>query len=190
MTTISPAAFPVMRHGLQPSGKSTPAPSATGSTTSGSVSSSKDGDGTFSVTMSKVGGQKTVDKSISFANGTTRSTERTVTINQDGSKTITKTHANGKTSTTQESEVKNDDGTISLTKQVTKADGSVTQVSGTITKSNGETDRSMTLTNAQGQTETVSSQTTHTGNITMHSRTGTGYNGNAIDNSSTWTTYA
>jgi hypothetical protein len=140
--------------------------------------------------MSKVNGQKTVDKNVTFANGSTRSSERTVTINQDGSKTITKTNANGKTSTIQESEIHNSDGTISLTKQVTKADGSVTQVSGTITKANGETDKSLTLTNAQGQTETVDSQTTHTGNITMHSRTGAGYNGNPIDNSSTWTTYA
>jgi hypothetical protein len=189
MTTINPAALMVMRHGLQP-GKSAPPPSATGNTSTGSVSSSKDGDGTFSLTMSKVGGQKTVEKNVSFANGTTRSSERTVTINQDGSKTITKTNANGKTSTIQESEVRNDDGTISLAKQVTKADGSVTQVSGTITKTDGETDRSLTLTNAQGQTETVDSQTTQTGNITMHSRTGTGYNGNPIDNSSTWTTYA
>lgn len=190
MTTINPAASMIMRHGLQPGAKPPSTQSATGNTTAGSVSSSKDGDGTFSVTMSKVGGQKTVEKNVSFANGTTKSTERTVTVNQDGSKTITRTNANGKTSTIQESEVKNDDGTISLSKQVTKANGSVTQVSGTITKTDGETDKSMTLTNAQGQTETVDSQTTRTGNIAMHSRNGTGYNGNTIDSSSTWTTYA
>jgi hypothetical protein len=188
MTTINPAALMVLRQGLQPSGN--PATGAAGSSSSGSVSDSKDGDGTFAITMSRINGQKTVDKNVTFANGTTKSTERVVTVNEDGSKTITKTHANGKTSTTQESEVRNDDGSISLSKQVTKADGSVTQVSGTITKTNGEIDKSLTLTNAQNQSESIDVQTTHTGNITMHSRTGTAYNGNAIDSSSTWTTYA
>ena|ERR1700733_14891661 len=188
MTTINPAALMVLRQGLQPSGN--PATGAAGSASSGSVSSSKDGDGTFETTMSKINGQKTIDKTVNFADGTTRSTERVVTVNQDGSRTISKTNANGKTSTIQESESRNTDGTISLTKQVTKANGSVTQVAGTITKTNGETDRSLTLTNAQGQTETVDMQTKNTGNITMHSRTGTAYNGNAIDTSSTWMTYA
>jgi hypothetical protein len=208
MTTISPAASMVMHHGLQMVGKpgptkgaaggsglqtggsSGPDTGASGGTATGSVSSSKNGDGSFSVTMTKVGNQRMIDKNVSFANGTSRSSERTVTVNADGSKTISKTNANGKVSTIEESEVKNDDGTISLSKQITKANGAMTQVSGTITKTNGETDRALTMTNSQNQTETIDMQATHTGNITMHSRTGTGYSGNTIDNTSTWTTYA
>ncbi len=188
MTTISSHAnFAIMRITPPPSGNT---PSVTGGTKSGTVSSSKDGDGTFQVTMSQVGGQKTVDKSVTFADGTTKSSERAVTVNSDGSKTIVKTNGNGKTTTIQESQSRNADGSISLSKEITKADGKTTDVTGTITKSDGETDKSLVYTNAKGVTQTVDDQTTQTGNITSHVRTGIGYKGNTIDSSSTWTTIA
>ena len=192
MTTISSHAnFAIMRINPQPPATgAAKAPSVTGGTKSGTVSSSKDGDGTFQVTMSQANGQKTVDKTVSFADGTTKSSERTVTVNSDGSKTIVKTGANGKTTTIQQSQSRNADGSISLSEEITKANGKTTDVTGTITKSGGETDKSLVFTNAKGVTQTVDDQTTHTGNITSHVRTGTGYKGNTLDSSSTWTTFA
>src|ERR1700743_1318123 len=68
-------------------------------TGSGTVTDLNNGVGSFSRTMEEVNGQKTIDKTVTFANGKTKSTERTVTVNADGSKTISKTNANGKTST-------------------------------------------------------------------------------------------
>lgn len=188
MTTISSHAnFAIMRINPPSSGNT---PSVTGGTKSGTVSSSKDGDGTFQVTMSQANGQKTVDKSVTFADGTTKSSERAVTVNSDGSKTIVKTNGNGKTTTIQESQSRNSDGSIALSKEITKANGKTTDVTGTITKSDGETDKSLVYTNAKGVTQTVDDQTTQTGNITSHVRTGIGYKGNTIDSSSTWTTIA
>jgi hypothetical protein len=184
MTTISSHAnFALFRP--QPN-----APTATGGTKSGTVSNSKNGDGTFQITSSDTDGQKIVDKSVTYANGTTKSSERTVTVNADGSKTIVKTGAGGKTTTIQESQSRNADGTMSLSKEITKANGKTTDVTGTVTKSDGETDKSLVYTNAKGVTQTVDEQTTQNGNITSHMRTGTGYKGNTIDSSSTWQTIA
>jgi hypothetical protein len=154
------------------------------------VSSSKNGDGTFESTMSEVNGQKTTDRTVTFANGTTKSSERTVTINSDGSKTISKTGANGKTKTIDETQTRNADGSFSVSKEITNANGKTTDVSGTITRTDGGKDEQLTYTNAKGATKTVDDQTSHTGNITGHVRTGTGYSGNTISSSSTWTTYA
>ncbi len=156
----------------------------------GVVSSSKHGDGTFERTKAEVNGEKVIDKTVTFADGTSRSVERSVTVNADGSKTIVKTGKDGKTTTINESRTKNADGTISLSKEITKADGSVTEVSGMVSKSGGETEKMLTLTNAQGETETLDRCTSHNGNVTTRSTTGTGYNGQTIDYSSTWATYA
>jgi hypothetical protein len=195
---INPAPVFIMNHDRGPASTRTNAPgnapvnapSNTGSTKQGTVSSSQNGDGTFSTTMSKVNGQKTIDKTVNYADGTSKTSERTVTVNADGSKTVTKTGANGKTSTIQESMVKNADGTFSLSEEITKANGKVTDVSGTVTKSDGETDKALAYTNAQGEAKTIDTQSTHTGNIVMRSVTGTGYGGNTIDNTSTWQTFA
>ncbi|MBV8978003.1 MAG: hypothetical protein JO261_09400 [Alphaproteobacteria bacterium] len=159
-------------------------------TKSGTVQSSTDGDGSFTKTTSTVDGHKTVATTVTYADGKTVTHERSVTLNPDGSKTITVTNGNGKTKTITESETKNTDGSVSIDKQVTKANGDVTNVSGTVMKVNGQTEKQLTLTNAKGQTETVDSTSSRTGNIVMHSRTGTGYDGHSIDKTSTWTTYA
>jgi hypothetical protein len=156
----------------------------------GTVSSSKHGDGRYERTSTEADGQRITDKTVTYADGTTRSVERSVTVNADGSKTIVKTGKDGKTTTIQESKAQNADGTFSISKQITHADGSVTEVSGMVSKSGGETEKVLTLTNAQGQTETLDRCTSHNGNITSRSTTGTGYNGEVIDYSSTWATYA
>lgn len=157
---------------------------------SGTVSSTKHGDGTFETTFNEVNGLKTIDKTVTYADGTQKTIERTVTVNADGSKTITKTGKDGKTTTVNEMKTKNDDGTFSIAKEVTHANGKVTEVSGTISKVNGETDKTLTCTNSKGQTETVSHTTLHDGNVTTHITSGTNYYGEAIYNESTWTTLA
>ncbi len=164
--------------------------SVTGGTKSGTVSNSKNGDGTFQITSSNTDGQKIVDKTVTYADGTTKSSERTVAVNADGSKTVVKTGADGKTTTTQETMSRNADGTMSLSKEITKANGKTTDVTGTITKSDGETDKSLVYTNAKGVTQTIDETTKKNGNITSHVRTGTGYKGNTINSSSTWQTIA
>jgi len=162
----------------------------TSQTKSGTVQSSANGAGSFSETIAMVDGHKTTDKTIDYADGKTVSEERTVTLNPDGSKTITVTNAKGKTKTIDESSSRNSDGSFSIHKEVTKANGDVTTVSGTVMRSHGETDKTLVKTNADGETETLNATSSRTGNIAMHHRSGTGYNGQAIDKSSTWTTYA
>jgi len=161
-----------------------------GETETGTVQSSTDGDGSFTRTTSMVDGHKVVDTSVSYTDGKTRSHERSVTLNPDGSKTVTVTNQNGKTKTITESATKNSDGSVSIAKQVTKANGDVTTISGTVMKLDGETQKHLTETNADGKTETLDVTSSHTGNIAVHHRTGTGYDGQSIDKSSTWTTYA
>lgn len=155
----------------------------------GTVSSMLHGDGTFAMTLDIVNGQKTIDKIVTYADGTQKVSERVITVNEDGSKTITKTGKNGKTTTIHESQVKNDDGTITISKEVTNAKGEVTEITGTVSKSHGETDKTFTCVNADGQTETINRQTIHDGNVTTHIKSGTGYAGNPIYNESTWTTF-
>jgi len=155
----------------------------------GTVSSTAHGDGTFATTLEIVNGQKTIDKVVTYADGTQKVSERVVTVNDDGSKTITKTNKNGKTTTIQESQVKNDDGTITVAKEVTNAKGEVTEISGTISRSHGEVDKTFTCTHSGGLSETISRQTIHDGNVTTHIKSGTGYYGNPIYNESTWTTF-
>ncbi len=157
-------------------------------TTTGTVSSSKYGNGTFVSQLEEVNGQKVINKTVTYADGTTVSTERAVTINDDGSKTITRTGKNGKTSTIEETKTLNDDGSYSISEQVTHANGSVTQVSGTETKSKGETDKVLTSTNAKGKSETLDHQKVKDGNSTTYTTTGTNYAGDDVDNTSTWTT--
>jgi hypothetical protein len=159
-----------------------------GKTVSGTIDDLINGAGSFSKTMEEVNGQKTVDKTITFANGKTKSTERTITFNDDGSRTITKVGANGKTSTVQEAFTTNADGSRTVTKDKTKADGSVVESSCTTTKSaTGGTERMITRTNADGQTETLDREITKTANGRSVVTTGTGYNGNPIYDETTRT---
>ena len=134
-------------------------------------------------------GQKTVDKTITYADGTQKSTEMVVTLNADGSKTITKTNAHGKVTTIHQTQIANGDGTFSLSKDVTNAKGETTNITGTITRSHGEIDRSLTCVNSDGQTETLNRQTLKDGQVVTRTTTGTDWYGNAIDNESTWTTF-
>jgi hypothetical protein len=145
------------------------------------------GEGTFEKTMSDVNGQKTVDKTITYSDGTTKTKERIITLNDDGSKTITKVGKNGKTSTITESFTKNEDGSVTINKEKTCADGSVVDTVETVNKANGEKDMHIVRTNAEGQTETLDRQIVHNGATTTHTTTGTGYDGQAIYNESQWT---
>ena len=178
-----------------PGGPSTGAGSVTGGsgsggvTKAGTISDMEHGAGTFAKTLEEVNGQKVVDKTVDYADGTHKSVERAITVNADGSKTIVKTK-DGKTSTIQESRVANDDGTFSLSKQITGANGKTSTVSGTISKSDGETDKSITRTNGRGESETMNTTTTRDGNVATHTRTGTGYRGSHVYDQSTWTTFA
>lgn len=158
-------------------------------TKTGTVNSSKHGDGTFARTFEEVNGQKTIDKTVTYADGTQKSKELVVTTNDDGSKTITRTNKNGKVTTIHEMMVDNGDGTFSLTKDITNAKGETTNISGTITHSHGEIDRSLTCTNSDGQVETLDRQTVKNGDVVTHTTTGTDYYGNAVDHESTWTTF-
>lgn len=177
--TISPTSLFAMTSSV--------APGDSADTKTGNVTDSKDGNGTFVTMLSNIDGHKTIDKTVTYADGTTKSTERVVTINSDGSKTISRTDKNGQTSTIQETKTKNDDGTISISKEITNSDGSLTEVAETVTKTDGEVDRSITLTNAAGQTETLDRQMVQDGSTTTYTTTGTGYDGHQIDRTSTWT---
>src|ERR1700733_2927968 len=140
----------------------------------GTISDLSHGEGTFAKTPEGVNGQKTVDKTINFADGTHKSVERVITLNDDGSKTILKTR-NGKTTTIQETSVKNDDVTLSMTTDITTADGRTKELTGTISKTDGETDKSCTSTSATGETQTMTHTITRDGNVATHVRSGTGY---------------
>jgi len=157
----------------------------------GTVDDMLNGFGTFSKTMEEVNGVKTIDRTVMFANGKTKTSEKTVTINDDGSKTITKTGKNGKTSTIQEAVVSNADGSRTVSKEKTKADGSVVESTDTVTKSaTGGISHLITHTNAQGQTETLDREIAKTDGGRSVTTTGTAYNGNPIYNETTWTTLA
>jgi hypothetical protein len=149
-------------------------------TKSGTFDSMLHGEGSFAKTMQDVNGLKTVDRTITYADGTTKTTERAITINADGSKT----------STVEEAMVSNADGSSSVTKVKTKADGSVIQSTATKGSMNGETDTHIVRTNADGQTETLDRTSIKDGHTKSHTTTGTGYDGNPIYNESTWTTTA
>jgi hypothetical protein len=154
---------------------------------SGTVSDMKHGDGTFEKTMSEINGQRTCDKTITYADGTTKTKERVVTINEDGSKSITKVGKNGKTSSVNESFIQNADGSVTINKEKTAANGEVVEISGTRSKVNGETDVHIVRTNAEGQTATIDRQTTKDGHTKTHIKSGTGYDGQAIYDESNWT---
>jgi hypothetical protein len=159
-------------------------------TKTGTFDNAIHGEGTFSKTMQEVNGEKTVDKTITFANGKTRSVEKTIVTNDDGSKTVTRTGKNGKTSTTTETATANADGTFTISKEKTLADGSVVEISGTKSSMNGETDMHVVRTNADGQTETLDRQMIKDGHTKTYTTTGTGYDGNPIYKESSWTTMA
>jgi hypothetical protein len=188
LSTISPT--PIAQSG-------NPRPTGTGSsidnaddqkTKAGSIDSSKNGTGTFSKMMEEVNGQKTVDKTVTFASGKTKSIEKTITINDDGSKTISKTGNHGKTSTIQESSTQNASGATVTTKEKTAANGDTTEVSGTkTTNADGSIDYQITRTNASGQTATLDRETTKSNGYRSTTTTGTGYAGNQISNETTWT---
>lgn len=159
-------------------------------TKTGTFDNALHGEGTFARTMQDVNGEKTVDRTITYANGKTKSVEKTIVVNEDGSKTITKTGKNGKTSTIQETDTANTDGTFTVSKQKTNADGSVVQISGTKSSMNGETDMHIVRTNADGQTETLDRQSIKDGHTKTHTTTGTSYDGNPVYRESSWTTLA
>jgi len=186
--TISAAVQSMNGHPIQNSG---PTVSGSEKTVSGTVSSSKNGEGTFSKMLEEVNGQKMVDKTVTYANGKTMESQKTITNNSDGSKTITRTGANGKTSTIQESKIKNDDGSFTITREKTNAHGGVTTMTDTETKSaTGQINQSITSTNAKGQTETLDRVTTNINGARTVTTTGTGYDGSTINNETTWTTLA
>ena len=162
----------------------------TSKTKTGTFDNALHGEGTFAKTMQEVNGEKIVDLTVTFANGKTKSVEKTIVVNEDGSKTITRTGKNGKTTTVQESETPSADGTLTISKTKTNADGSVTQISGTKSSINGETDMHIVRTNADGQTETLDRQTLRDGHTRTHTTTGTGYDGNPVYRESSWTTMA
>lgn len=166
-------------------------PSNGESTTQGTVSSSKNGDGTFSKQVEDVNGHKVVDMTVTYANGKTRDIEKTVTVNADGSKTITKTNANGKTSTIEESHARDANGNVVISKESTNAKGRTTEATVTVSKSvTGEVDHSISRTNAKGETETLDRVSSSSDGVRAVTTTGTGYDGTAINNETTWTTVA
>jgi len=168
-------------------------PAATGDTSktkTGTFDSTLHGEGTFAKTMEDVNGEKVVDKTITFANGKTKTVEKSIVVNEDGSKTITRTGNNGKTTTIQESSSPSTDGTFTISKEKTNADGSVVEISGTKSSVNGETDMHVVRTNAAGQTETLDRQTIKDGHTRTHTTTGNGYDGNPVYRHSSWTTMA
>src|ERR1700749_3986315 len=160
--TISAAVQSMNGHPIQNSG---PTVSGSEKTVSGTVSSSKNGEGTFSKMLEEVNGQKMVDKTVTYANGKTMESQTTITNNSEGSKTITR--------------------------EKTNAHGGVTKMTDTETKSaTGQINQSITSTNAKGQTETLDRVTTNINGARTVTTTGTGYDGSTINNETTWTTLA
>ncbi|HTT97049.1 MAG TPA: hypothetical protein VMF58_03295 [Rhizomicrobium sp.] len=160
-------------------------------TVNGTVDDTLNGFGTFSKAMEEVNGQKTIDKTVMFANGKTKSTERVITVNADGSKTISRTGKNGNTSTIQESSTSNADGSRTVTRDITKANGATCEATSTVTKNvTGATEHAITRTNAQGQTETLDREITTSAGSRTVTTTGTGYNGNPVYNETTWNSLA
>ncbi len=166
-------------------------PNAGEQTTEGTVSSSKNGDGTYSKTVEEVNGQKVVDMEVTYANGKTKDVEKTITMNADGSKTVTKTNANGKTSTIDVSKSRDANGNVTISRESTNANGKTTDSTISVSKSaTGEVERDVTRTNAKGETETLDRMTSNSGGVRTVTTTGTGYDGSTIDNETTWTVTA
>lgn len=179
---ISPSDF------MSPSSAANSASTGNQKNVNGTVDSMINGAGTFSKAMEEVNGVKTIDKTVMYANGKSKSTEKTVTINDDGSKTISKTGKNGKTSTIQETVTSLSDGTRTTVKDRTNANGVTSESTSSISKNpDGSVDHQVTRTNAKGQTETLDRLTTRTDGSRSVVTTGTGYNGNPIYNETTWT---
>ncbi len=160
-------------------------------TTRGTVSSSKNGDGTFTKTIEDVNGQKVVDMQVTYANGKTKDVEKTITTNADGSKTVTKTNANGKTSTVETSKSRDADGNVMISRESTNANGKTTDSTISVSKSaTGEVERDVTRTNAKGETETLDHMVSKSDGVRTVTTTGTGYDGSTINNETTWTVTA
>jgi len=182
-----------------PVAKSTP--STTSSTTSqaakkpagetikhktGEIDSTVYGEGTWSETITKDGGVKTIDKTITYADGQdftlvdTRTKDGNHTVTNDSTWTNDTTN---KVTTTDENIVHNGNGTATITGTRTQADGSVDTLSGTRDKEIYGSLTDLTLTNVGGQVETLDTErmTADHGNVVGRVVTGTNFNGQAID---------
>ena len=155
-------------------------------TQTGLIDTTKNGVGTYKVTKVKDCNGIVITKTSTFANGNTVTTTDDIIKNANGSKTmdITTNWGNGKTVNTDETITANG----SITGTITQANGKVDQVTGTKDKTSYGTDTVLMLTNAKGQTENINSESLKSSDAVANVVTGTGFNGQAINNASLQTT--
>ncbi len=151
------------------------------------------GEGTFQ-TMEEVNGQKLSSTRPSRSpTEKTKSIEKTITVNDDGSKTITKTGGDGRRlSTIQETKqriptVRGTTDTRDKTERKWKHDLEVSRTDDRTRARPVGIDHLITRTNASGQTETLDRAVTKADGSRTAVTTGTGYSGNPIYNEKTWT---
>ena len=157
-------------------------------TRQGTFTNSKLGAGTVSEQVTKSGATRTIDRTLTFANGKVANITNTITQNADGSTTIDSSRklANGKT-------VVKDvtlgaaaaDGSRTITGKLTTAAGVVETISGAKTKTANGYAVNQTITGPQNATSTVSDVTTNTGTGTTDTFTATDSGGKTISQTST-----
>ncbi|HTZ69590.1 MAG TPA: hypothetical protein VMB71_02975 [Acetobacteraceae bacterium] len=156
---------------------------------SGTISSSKWGNGSFATTASRSGDVKTVDGTRTYASGRTASDSVTITRNADGSMTrdATVTRANGKIVQRDLTYSASQGGTRTVSGTITQGNGTVDQVSGTSTHTQGDSDIALLLTNPSGLTATHNEMVTTSGNTTSSTSSGTGFDGKTLSGETTRT---
>ncbi len=157
-------------------------------TRQGTFTNSKLGAGTLSEQVTKSGATRTVDRTLTYANGKVADIHNTITRNADGSTTIdsTRTLANGKTVTRDVTlGAAASDGTRTITGKLTTAAGVAETISGLKTKTANGYAVSQTITGPQNATSTVSDVTTNTGAGTTDTFTATDSSGKTISQTNT-----
>ena len=158
----------------------------TSHTQSGLIDTTKNGQGTYTVTKTRNCSSTTVTKTEDFANGTTITSTNVITKDPNGAKTmdITTNYGNGK--------VTNMDETVSskgaITGTYTQANGKVDAVSGEKEKTSYGYVTDLTLTNAKGQTESIDTELLKSSDASAWVVSGTSFNGKAINGAGLQTT--
>ena len=145
------------------------------------------GQGTVDTTVTNTGpGTKTIDTTKSFDDGYSASTVTDVTKSATGvTKDSTTTNSNGQTVTNDRTIANTGGGGKTITGTETLANGQTVTYTAQRVKTAYGYDTEYVYTNAAGKTKTVDDQTYKNGDATTNVKTGTNYNGKAIESAST-----
>jgi len=159
-------------------------------TRTGTIADTNKGSGTFTNTASKNDdGSKSFESILSF-DGKSTTANRTVTVNSDGSKSVTgtRTLANGKSVSFSETITKNSDGSLSITGTKTNAKGKEISFTGHKTKTADGYSLDLGYLNSDGKTAEINRDVSISGKDRTVDVSGTGLNGKSLSDHIVYTT--